>query len=53
MGGSGGLGGAAWGKGVGVADIPLAGDMGPWGGDGLAAGGGIASCTARGPLRTP
>jgi len=39
MGGSGGLGGAAWGKGVGVADIPLAGGMGPWGGDGLAAGG--------------
>jgi hypothetical protein len=41
----GGLGGAAWGKGVGVADIPLAGGMGPWGvgvgvgGDGLAAGG--------------
>lgn len=39
MGGSGGLAAAAWGKGGGVADIPLGGGMGPWSGDGLRASG--------------
>ena len=31
--------GAAWGKGVGVADIPIGGGIGSWGGDSLGAGG--------------